>query len=408
LPDSVPPELRSLIGDCLAKDPSARFESARDIACTLRALAAGSGARTESKVEKTPRLGPRGALAVVAAAVLVMALAFGVWQWRSHNPPIHPKTIAVLYFSNLSEDRSLDWLNRGLTEMLTTNFSEVRDIDVLSTERVASVLNQLGKKQVTADIAPVLARRAGAHAFVSGALMRIGPSRLRLDVRVQDTSNGQILFSEKIEGEDGNAVFKMVDGLTSRMAPRFLPSGRASGSGPSIEENATSNLEAYRHYQAGRDHQRRYFRRDAIREFQESVRLDPQFALAWMHMGRIYESVGETRKACETRERVQPLTARLSRKDRLTWEAMSAGAVWDWDAQRRAWEALLAEYPRESGERAQLSARYRKDNEVQRAIALLKEGLALDPNDDFLWNELSYRHADAGDVASAIESNDRY
>jgi hypothetical protein len=51
----------------------------------------------------------------------------------------------------------------------------------------------------------------GAAAFVTGALMRIGPNRLRLDVRVQDAASGQVLLAEKVEGGNIDAVFKTVD-----------------------------------------------------------------------------------------------------------------------------------------------------------------------------------------------------
>ena len=64
---------------------------------------------------------------------------------------------------------------------------------------------------MSAGFAPEVARNAGAAAFVAGAPMRIGPNRLRLDVCVQDAASGQVLLSEKVEGENLDAVSKMVD-----------------------------------------------------------------------------------------------------------------------------------------------------------------------------------------------------
>ena len=72
-----------------------------------------------------------------AAALLVVVLALGWWltRHRTSRPAAAEghKALAVLYFSNLSQDPSLDWLNRGLTEMLTTNLAQVKGLDVLST-----------------------------------------------------------------------------------------------------------------------------------------------------------------------------------------------------------------------------------------------------------------------------------
>ncbi len=83
------------------------------------------------------------------AVLLVVALAAGWWLTR-HRPSSGPaaakghKALAVLYFSNLSQDPSLDWLNRGLTEMLTTNLAQVKGLDVLSTERILAEVQDWG------------------------------------------------------------------------------------------------------------------------------------------------------------------------------------------------------------------------------------------------------------------------
>ena len=75
LPDTVPPALRQIVAGCLEKDPAARFESARDLAFTLRAFSGGSGIGTAF-----PRAGPsarapggRWLLPALAAAVVALA-----------------------------------------------------------------------------------------------------------------------------------------------------------------------------------------------------------------------------------------------------------------------------------------------------------------------------------------------
>jgi hypothetical protein len=115
-------------------------------------------------------------------------------------------------------------------------------------------------------LAQAVARDAGADAFITGALLKVGPTQLRLDVRVQDTQSRQIVESEKLEGESVQNIFGMVDSLTARIAGHFLPGGSIPGKAPAIEQAATSNVEAYRHYQLGLEAQNRYLSADAIRE----------------------------------------------------------------------------------------------------------------------------------------------
>src|ERR1700719_3158358 len=125
-----------------------------------------------------------------------------------------------------------------------------------------------------------VARDAGAEAYITGALLKIGPTQLRLNVRAQDTSTGQILFSDKLEGQDVQSIFGMVDRLTANLASSFLPASDVPQQAPEIEQASTSNVEAYRHYQLGIDYSRRFLGSEAAREFGEAVRLDPRFALA--------------------------------------------------------------------------------------------------------------------------------
>jgi len=282
---------------------------------------------------------------------------------------------------------------------------------VLSTERIQAVLQRMGKAgpaTMSPGIALEVARNAGADAFLSGALMQVGPTRFRLDVRAQDTAAGQILFSEKLEGNDINAVFGMVDSLTTRVAQQFLPPAQVPEKGPSIEEAATSNLEAYRHYQLGLEYHRRFLSREAIREYEEAIRLDPQFALAYLSLSSTYRSVGDYRNMVNSWQKLMPMESRLPRKDRLRCEAMKASVAGDREAARRKREAILKEFPRDSSVRLELSLQLRSENRREEAAALYEEGIRLDPNDDYLWNQLSYERADRGDLRAALEANDRY
>ena len=161
----------------------------------------------------------------------------GFFFLRGRNPrsagSLQHKSVAVLYFNNLSQDQSLNWLDNGLTDMLTTNLAQVKGLDVLSTERVMSAVQRASKDGKSLDPAQAqqVARDAGADAYITGALLKIGPTQLRLDVRAQDTSTGQILFSDKLEGQDVQSIFGMVDRLTASVAGSFLPASDAAAEG---------------------------------------------------------------------------------------------------------------------------------------------------------------------------------
>jgi TolB-like protein/Tfp pilus assembly protein PilF len=350
-----------------------------------------------------------------SAALLLVGLALGWWLTHRHTSrraaTPGQESLAVLYFSNLSQDPSLDWLNRGLTEMLTTNLAQVKGLDVLSTERILAEVQRMGMKETT-DLNPAsavkVARNAEAEAFITGTLLRVGPKQLRLDVQVQDTQSGQILYSDKLEAPDVQGIFSMVDAVTGRIAQRFAPSAEMAANAPSIEEAATSNLEAYRHYQLGLDYERRAFYEDAIREFEEAVRLDPQFALGYWHLSGDHDVLGDQRKSHELWPKIAQFQSHLPRKNQLEFQAQEAFRAGDQAGGNQILESLLKEFPRDEEARATLEESLRQGGEAERAVSVLQEGLQLDPRNDGLLNAMVYAQGQTGNLAAALQADDQY
>src|SRR6202021_308494 len=212
------------------------------------------------------------------------------------------------------------------TEMRTASLAQVKGLDVLSTERVMGAVQRAAKdgKALDPSQAQEVARDAGADAYITGALLKIGPTQLRLDVRAQDTGTGQILFSEKLDGQDVQSIFGMVDRLTASIASSFLPASEVPQKAPEIEQASTSNVEAYRHYQLGIDYGRRYLTSDAIRELEEAVGLDPQFALAYLRLGATHALQGDLRRSNELEIQVSQNQSRLPRYEQLALQVLKA------------------------------------------------------------------------------------
>jgi eukaryotic-like serine/threonine-protein kinase len=451
----VPPKLEEIVSKALEKDRNLRYQHAADMRADLQRLkrdtesgrsaiveaappaaqaatsatiesaalpasAAGSSSRTAAasaqvnSVATTAPARKRTWFIVSAIAALIVAALAGFWFLRGRAA--HPagtaghKAIAVLYFSNLSPDESLNWLDNGLTDMLTTNLAQVKGLDVLSTERVMSAVQRARKDGKSMDPAQAqnVARDAGADAYITGALLKIGPTQLRLDVRAQDTSTGQILFSDKLEGQDVQSIFGMVDRLTASIAGSFLPASEVPQKAPEIEQASTSNVEAYRHYQLGIDYARRFLTKDAIRELEEAVRLDPQFALAYLRLSDEYSFEGDARRGTETAVKVEQFQSRLPRYEQLSLQVLKAARSRDPEAEVAAREAIVSEFPRSANDRGIFGGFLSALGNHDQALELFQKGLALDPKSEDLLNFQSYELTRWGDLSGGLAANDAY
>ncbi len=446
----LPAKLEDIINKALEKDRNLRYQHAADIRADLQRLkrdtesgrsAAVTGAPEASEVSgvthpglrppsassvapavqpSTPSMvvqgkGNRIGLMVGAGGLLIALVLAAFLLLRGHSKSTAGggsahKAVAVLYFNNLTQDQSLNWLDSGLTDMLTTNLAQVKGMDVLSTDRIMSAVQRISKdgKVLDPSQAQKVAHDAGADAFITGALLKVGPTQLRLDVRAQDTNTGQIVFSDKLEGQDVQSIFGMVDRLTASIAANFLPASELPQKAPEIEQASTSNVEAFRHYQLGIDLGKKYRTGEAIQELNEAVRLDPQFALAMMELVENYGIEGDFKSAHDFTERALALQAHLPRYEQLHLELLHTSQARDSEAGLAARRQIASEFPKDTQNLGILAHLLTYSGKAEEGEALLRQGLAADPKDENLLNFQCYNYALIGSFGAALASCDAY
>jgi len=178
---------------------------------------------------------------------------------------------------------------------------------------------------------------------------------------------------------------------------------------PEIEQASTSNVEAYRHYQLGIEYGRRFLTPEAIRELEEAVRLDPQFALAFMRLGDQYRLEGDLRRGTEMAIKADQMQSRLPRYEQLSLQVIKAARSRDPEAEVAARQALVSEFPRrESYDRGILAVVLSFFGKHEQSAELFQQGLASDPKNEDLLNFQSYELAKWGDFDGALKASDGY
>jgi serine/threonine protein kinase/Tfp pilus assembly protein PilF len=249
---AVPAEFGRILSKLLEKDRTLRCQSATELKTDLnrlkRDLESGNKHAADSSESKS---------------------ASGTAKL---NPTM--KSVAVLYFENLSGVREDEYLRDGITEDIITELSKIRGINTYSRPTVLAFRD----KQVTPA---QIGQQLKAAYVLTGSLRRSG-NRLRITTQLVDTNTDFPLWSERYDREMKD-VFEVQDEIARKIAEAL----RVTLSPQELEALAikpTENLQAYDLYLRGKRYARRQTRQDlefALQMFENAVAIDPSFALAY-------------------------------------------------------------------------------------------------------------------------------
>jgi serine/threonine protein kinase/Tfp pilus assembly protein PilF len=190
------------------------------------------------------------------------------------------KSIAVLYFENLSGVKEDEYFRDGITEDIITELSKIKGLNTFSRPTVLAYRD----KQVTPA---QIGQQLKAAYVLAGSLRRAG-NRLRINAQLVDTHTDFPLWSERYDREMKD-VFEVQDEIARKIAEALritlTPQEREA-----IAAKPTESLQAYDLYLRGKSYARRLTRQDlefSLRMFENAVEIDPNFALAYAAIANV-------------------------------------------------------------------------------------------------------------------------
>jgi len=251
----------------------------------------------ESITHKTGRKLDRAIIAVLALAVVVL-LADKFWFSRQPGAPaavapgLHAggtavtfsdKSIAVLPFVDMSEKKDQEYFSDGLAEELLDLLAKVPELHVIA--RTSSFYFK-GKQVTVADIAKTL----GVANILEGSVRKSG-NRLRVTTQLIRTDTGEHLWSETYDREmrDVFAVQDEIAGAVVSALKATMLAGAVTG------EVRPANLEAYNLLLQARYAYARRTEADlraAGKLLENALKVDPNYAPAWVALGWVQYSLG--------------------------------------------------------------------------------------------------------------------
>ena len=239
----VHPELERIIDKALEKDRDTRYQHASDLLADLKRLkrqSESSGIAVQAAPEAEAK--PNKAWIWIAAGVAVVALvAAFAWYLRSGRAA-QIDSIAVLPFTNVSGDASVDYLSDGITESLIASLTHVPDLKVKSRN---SVFRYKGK-DVDAQKA---GSELGVSALVSGRVTPHGDD-VEVSAELTDVRDNTELWGQHYSGKSAQIIV-LEQQMAGDLAAK-LRSGMSSSEKQLVTKQGTQNPEAYELYLKGR------------------------------------------------------------------------------------------------------------------------------------------------------------
>jgi TolB-like protein/Tfp pilus assembly protein PilF len=242
---------------------------------------------TPEGIEATPKTGAethlrRNMFILVAIGVIVSAAA-GFFLWPRVSGRNVDKSIAVLPFANLSDEKENAYFADGMQDDILTNLSKIGDLKVISRTSVMSYRGE-GTRN-----AREIGKALGVAMLLEGSVRRIG-NRVRVNVQLINASNDEHIWAEDYD-RDLTDVFAMQTDLAQKIVytlqAKLSPNEKAR-----LDNRPTQDPDAYLLFVQAHDYANRadMFRDTSLKAeplFEQAIKLDPNFALAYAGLSMV-------------------------------------------------------------------------------------------------------------------------
>ncbi|MEP7339360.1 MAG: tetratricopeptide repeat protein [Acidobacteriota bacterium] len=346
----------------------------------------------------------------VALTLLPMAVAFAVYFMffgGRGRAPAEIDSLAVLPFVNVGANPDTEYLADGVTDGLINRLSRLPELKVMSGN---SVLRYKGKETDAQQAGATL----GVGAVLTGKVTPRG-NDLLISVALVDVRDNSHLW-----GEQYNHKLTDLPAVQAELARDIAQQLRLKLSGEAqqrLTKRATENPEAYELYLKGRylintllpESEKR-----GLEYFQQAVKKDPEFALAYAGLAEIYTglaSFGTTfdvapkelfQKAKAAASKAVELDSTLA-EAHLSLAEIARVFEWDWNAAEREYKRAIELNPNFVPAHHFYAHHLVLMNRFEESLAESQRALALDPLDVGInfhlgWNYYNVRHYDQAEA----------
>jgi TolB-like protein/Flp pilus assembly protein TadD len=335
----------------------------------------------------------RNVIMLIATGIIISAAAGFFLLPRASARKID-KSIAILPFENLSDEKENAYFADGIQDDILTNLSKIGDLKVISR---TSVMPYRGKAQNLREIGKTL----GVSNILEGSVRRAG-NRVRVNVQLIDATTDEHLWANDYD-RDLTDVFAiqtdLAQKITEALQAKLSPTEKAR-----IENKPTQNNEAYLAFVQAHDLQSSSYEdlaklKQGEEAYARAITLDPSFALAFARYSQLVSWIVHSFDAsADRRAKARTLAERAIQLQPALPEAhLALGFVYyyvdnNFETAAREFEIAQRGLPNESEVYLALGAIQRRQGKWNDSNASLEKAVSLNPKDNWAIQNLAINY----------------
>src|SRR5919108_256654 len=264
------------------------------------------GIKREEDVDLSKSITHHTGRRIVGITIVVAVLAAGLFVFQLLRPKLTSalrqseaatvlpeKSVAVLAFANMSDDKGSEYFSDGISEELLTILQKIPGLRVAAR---TSAFSFKGKSATAQEIG----QKLGVANLVEGSVRKAGDV-VRIAARLTKTASGDEVWSENytrnlkdvfaVQTELAQTIVEQLRGQLTGSAPNPTSKAEIQAEVRAAAKGGTKNVEAHESYLQGRFFLNRHSEKEtdqARAAFERAVELDPKFALAWAGLAQTH------------------------------------------------------------------------------------------------------------------------
>jgi TolB-like protein/Flp pilus assembly protein TadD len=363
--------------------------------------AALPGVSVPRKIAATPSPSRSRIVLLIIAAIAILAAGYFAMGRLVPSKSAGDKSIAVLPFADMSENKDQEYFSDGLAEEVLDLLAKTPGLHVIAR---TSSFSFKGKS----DDIPTIARKLGVANLLEGGVRKSG-NRLRVTTQLIRAGDGEQLWSETYDRElkDVFAVQdEIAEAVVKQLKLKLAPAQESAA-------HRASNVEAYNEYLLGRQFGNRQtidgYRR-AIDAYHQAIALDPRYTAAYADLVAAEFFLADQTGDAAGLQRAQAAADKaveLGPEDAAGYAArgfIRNNIAWDWVGAQADLEKALALDPSDARVLSRYASLLATLGRLPEAIAAAKGAVQLDPLSSSTWLTLTESEFSNRDFTAAREA----